>query len=103
MTKSQITKPTSTIQKVSPLNSNNIVQSPRTSLNSEVLEQYAEYENDMGGVNFIPVPVGQGGGQPTMMSGGGSSGMMMTAGGSPESMVNNWWKSQLLGFLYKQG
>jgi len=102
-TKSQITKPTSTIQKVSPLNSNNIVQSPRTSLNSEVLEQYAEYENDMGGVNFIPVPVGQGGGQPTMMSGGGSSGMMMTAGGSPESMVNNWWKSQLLGFLYKQG
>ena len=79
----------------------NPIKSP-TSLNNEILEQYTEYENDMGGVNFIPVPIG-GGEQANMMIGGGESGMMMVAGSSPESMVNNWWKSQFLGFLYKQG
>jgi len=73
-----------------------------TSQNTEVLEQYAEYENGGEENVVVPIPVG-GGGSPVIIGGGGEQVPLITPGGSPETMVNNWWRVQLLGFLYKQG
>jgi murein DD-endopeptidase MepM/ murein hydrolase activator NlpD len=74
-----------------------------TSQNTQVLEQYAEYENGGEENIVVPIPVGGGGGSPVIIGGGGSQGPLMAPGMSPETMVNNWWRVQLLGFLYKQG
>lgn len=77
--------------------------SPRgTSQNTQVLEQYAEYENGGEENVVVPIPVG-GGGSPVIIGGGGEQVPLITPGVSPETMVNNWWRVQLLGFLYKQG
>jgi hypothetical protein len=73
-----------------------------TSQNTEVLEQYAEYENGGEENVVVPIPVG-GGGSPVIIGGGGEQVPLITPGMSPETMVNNWWRVQLLGFLYKQG
>ena len=73
-----------------------------TSQNTQVLEQYAEYENGGEENVVVPIPVG-GGGSPVIIGGGGEQVPLITPGGSPETMVNNWWRVQLLGFLYKQG
>ena len=74
-----------------------------TSQNTQVLEQYAEYENGGEENIVVPIPIGGGGGSPVIIGGGGSQGPLMVPGISPETMVNNWWRVQLLGFLYKQG
>jgi hypothetical protein len=71
-------------------------------LNAEVLEQYAEYENGGEENVVVPISIGDSGGSPVII-GGGSQVPLVTSGVSPETMVNNWWRSQLLGFLYKQG
>jgi hypothetical protein len=73
-----------------------------TSQNTEVLEQYTEYENGGEENVVVPIPVG-GGGAPVIIGGGGEQVPLITPGVSPETMVNNWWRVQLLGFLYKQG
>jgi len=73
-----------------------------TSQNTQVLEQYAEYENGGEENVVVPIPVG-GGGSPVIIGGGGEQVPLITPGMSPETMVNNWWRVQLLGFLYKQG
>jgi len=61
----------------------------------------ASYEGGRSQTVTIPYPTG-GGGQESPMMGGGSGGVMVM-GGSTRSLVNSYYKSKLMGFLYKQG
>ena len=58
-------------------------------------DPYSDTENAGGGV--VPVP------QEQTVSGGGGGGGMMMGGPSTQEVLNSYYKSQLLGFLYKQG
>tara|TARA_B100001142_G_scaffold72428_1_gene73194 strand:+ start:5120 stop:7294 length:2175 start_codon:yes stop_codon:yes gene_type:complete len=60
----------------------------------------ASYEG--GGSQTVSVPYPVGGGQESPMM-GGSSGGVTVMGGSTRSLVNSYYKSKLMGFLYKQG
>jgi murein DD-endopeptidase MepM/ murein hydrolase activator NlpD len=61
------------------------------------VQNYASYERGGGGgVSMVPIP-GQ-----TPSAGGGGGGMSVV-GGSTKDLVNSYYKSQLMGFLYKQG
>jgi len=63
------------------------------------IQRQAPYDQRQGGNNVIMVPVG--GGQ--MRGGGGGSYGSMVIGSSTQAVLNSYYKSQLLGFLYKQG
>lgn len=63
------------------------------------IQRQAPYDQRQGGNNVIMVPVG--GGQ--MRGGGGGSSGSMVMGSSTQAVLNSYYKSQLLGFLYKQG
>ena len=64
------------------------------------IEQYPSY--DLGGGNSVYVIGPSGQPQPVMPSGGRRSGMIRT-GPSTKSMLNSYYKQQLLGLLYKVG
>jgi len=67
---------------------------------SSNVQRYASYEMSGGqSSNVVPVPVPT---QSPMMGGGGGSGPVIV-GGSTKDVVNSYYKSQLMGFLYKQG
>ena len=51
-----------------------------------------------GGGGVVPVPV------PGQSGGGGGAGRSLNMGGpSTQQVLNSYYKSQLMGFLYKQG
>jgi len=72
---------------------------PQQRLNG--LNQQTAYEQ-----NKKVVAIMMGGGQQTPMiipSGGGADSMFIPIGPSKQTALNNYYKSQLMGFLYKQG
>jgi murein DD-endopeptidase MepM/ murein hydrolase activator NlpD len=77
----------------------NISPSQTVPVQSSNVQRYASYEMSGGQSNVVPVPVPA---QSPMISGGGGSGPVVM-GGSTKDVVNSYYKSQLMGFLYKQG
>tara|TARA_R110001606_G_scaffold28835_1_gene90747 strand:- start:11061 stop:13292 length:2232 start_codon:yes stop_codon:yes gene_type:complete len=67
---------------------------------SSPVESKASYEG--GGSQTVTIPYPVGGGQESPMMGGSSGGVAMM-GGSTRALVNSYYKSKLIGFLYKQG
>ena len=63
------------------------------------IERRTSYDSQPSGGGVIPVPVPQ---QQQPQSGGGG-GATAVVGGSTKDVVNSYYKSQLMGFLYKQG
>ena len=63
--------------------------------------QQAEYEIPGGSQStVIPIPIGSGS-APMIMGGGGTR--LLPIGASKQTLLNSYYQSQLLGFLYKQG
>jgi murein DD-endopeptidase MepM/ murein hydrolase activator NlpD len=62
------------------------------------IERRTSYDSQPSGGGVIPVPVPQQ--QPQSGGGGGATAVV---GGSTKDVVNSYYKSQLMGFLYKQG
>jgi len=86
---------TTTTAKVAPTRSTS-VQSARR------VEQRASYEGGGSEVVTVPMPVATGGQQVSPYNEAGVGGMMMS-GGSTKALLNSYYKSKLMGFLYKQG
>jgi murein DD-endopeptidase MepM/ murein hydrolase activator NlpD len=74
---------------------------PSTGQQAQVtgVQNYAPYESGHGQTNVVSVPYPV---QPPMIQGGGGGGVVVV-GGSTKDIVNSYYKSQLMGFLYKQG
>jgi len=58
---------------------------------------YDPYSNTENAGGVVPVAV------PSQPSGGGGGRSMNMGGPSTQQMLNSYYKSQLMGFLYKQG
>ena len=72
--------------------------STSTAARAQGVQQRASYEGGGSQVVTVPIPAG---GQQQMMVGGQAGAIVL--GGSTKAMVNSYYKSQLMGFLYKQG
>ena len=75
------------------------MSSPSQKMDTSVLSQKASYEQKRGGMTVLPLPMGNGGGD----SFGGGSSVLPLPPGSTSKMLNSYYKSQLLGNLYKNG
>ena len=67
---------------------------------SQSIQRHTSYTPGPGQSSVVPVPVP---GQPTPQVSGGGGAPMGGIGPSTKEVVNSYYKSQLLGFLYKQG
>lgn len=76
--------------------------SPPVSTSVPQIMQQTEYEIPGGtsSSTILPIPIGAGSG-PIMMSGGGTR--VVPIGMSKQSLLNSYYQTQLIGFLYKQG
>ena len=74
-------------------------QPPQGQRSPRDIEKRTSYDSQPSGGGVIPVPVPQ---QQQPQSGGGG-GATAVVGGSTKDVVNSYYKSQLMGFLYKQG
>ena len=81
-----------------PTRTTRLQPSTSTAARAQRVQQRASYEGGGSQVVTVPVPAG---GQQQMMAGGQAGTVML--GGSTKAMVNSYYKSQLMGFLYKQG
>ena len=86
---------TTTTAKVAPTKSTSAQTARR-------VEQRASYEGGGNQVLTVPVPTATGGQQVSPYNEAGVGGMMMS-GGSTKALLNSYYKSKLMGFLYKQG
>ena len=86
---------TTTTAKVAPTKSTSAQTAKR-------VEQRASYEGGGNQVLTVPVPIATGGQQVSPYNEAGVGGMMMS-GGSTKALLNSYYKSKLMGFLYKQG
>ena len=74
---------------------------PAVSASVPQIMQQAEYEIPGGAKSAIlPIPMG-GGSAPMMMGGGGTR--VVPIGVSKQALLNSYYQTQLIGFLYKQG
>lgn len=76
-----------------------IVTAKDTSKVASSISQSASYEDGAEEIIYVPLP------SPPQQSSGGypRSASPIVIGGSTKSVLNSYYKSQLLGFLYKQG
>jgi hypothetical protein len=93
-------EPTSTITpptaQVSPMQA-----PPAVSASVPQIMQQAEYEIPGGTSSSTILPIPIGGDSAPMMSGGGTT--VIPIGMSKQALLNSYYQSQLIGFLYKQG
>ena len=74
---------------------------PAVSASVPQIMQQAEYEIPGGAKSaIVPIPMG-GGSAPMMMGGGGTR--VVPIGVSKQALLNSYYQTQLIGFLYKQG
>ena len=74
---------------------------PAVSASVPQIMQQAEYEIPGGTSSSTILPIPIGGGSAPMMSGGGTT--VIPIGMSKQALLNSYYQSQLIGFLYKQG
>lgn len=75
------------------------MSTPSQKMDTSALSQKASYEQRRGGMTLIPIPLGGSHGD---AFGGGSS-VLPLPRGSTSQMLNSYYRSQLLGNLYKNG
>ena len=75
------------------------MSTPSQKMDTSALSQKASYEQRRGGMTLIPIPLGGSHGD---AFGGGSS-VLPLPRGSTFQMLNSYYRSQLLGNLYKNG
>lgn len=93
LTPSTTTPQLQTVPEITP------TQTPMQRGNIAAVERYTEYERPTMQGGIIPIPVGQQSG-PTIISNGGR---VVSISVSKKELLNSYYQSQLVGFLYKQG